>query len=722
LIGYRSTSILIDELIHDLENLLLRANKFYDDMNDFYENPYEFIPEALNIEFDSPFDSSLPGELKLLQDQINLGKIPFLDSSETILEVLTDPDNLQINDFYDPFVSIRKEKLHLEEQFKFTDYNYNVRKKEIESYNSLELATQIDERVINFADDFQNDAKTLSVIISKKKKFPKDKFDILKSAFPCIICSLRDYAEYIPLEREIFDLIIIDEASTVSIAQAFPAIIRAKKMIVLGDKKQFSNVKTSNASKEINNRRFSEVKKALGGGVSEFTSDLEIRIEKLNISNSILDFMENLSNFDIMLRKHFRGYPEMISFSSKYFYGNSLQAMKIRGKSIKDVLEFIEIKHSGNLDIYKNTNEQEINVILNRVLLQLEQGDYRTVAVLTPFTEQQILISKIFSEHEKYEEILAKLRFRSFTFDSCQGEERDIIYYSFVASPEKDHLKHILPKSIDRKNEEELDKDKKLKRINVAFSRGKEKLIFVHSKPISDFSGGREILNHYKTEIANAHILPTHADVDQNSEAEKRVLDWLIQSPMYMEYKPEIVPQFELGKYLKSLDQKYSHPMYRVDFLLRFTINNKQIDIVVEYDGFEYHFNNREEVDAGNWKTYLTDKDIEREHILESYGYKVIRLNKFNIGKDPIKTISDKIEDHINQDTGTYDALTSDVIDSTKIAHNGLQNGTYKVCKKCNSSLPIEKFLDHKAKTGIGRLCNNCKSSNSRKRYKKRYL
>ena len=109
-----------------------------------------------------------------------------------------------------------------------------------------------------------------------------------------MICSLRDYAEYIPLERELFDLIIIDEASQVSIAQAFPAIIRAKKMIVLGDRKQFGNVKTSNASKELNNAYFTKVKAALYSERDEVNADLEINAEKLNITNSILDFMENL--------------------------------------------------------------------------------------------------------------------------------------------------------------------------------------------------------------------------------------------------------------------------------------------------------------------------------------------------------------------------------------------------------------------------------------------
>ena len=57
-------------------------------------------------------------------------------------------------------------------------------------------------------------------------------------------------------------------------------------MIVLGDQKQFGNVKTSNASKELNNAYFTRVKQALEEEWDEVSSDLEIRADKLNISNS----------------------------------------------------------------------------------------------------------------------------------------------------------------------------------------------------------------------------------------------------------------------------------------------------------------------------------------------------------------------------------------------------------------------------------------------------
>jgi superfamily I DNA and/or RNA helicase len=53
------------------------------------------------------------------------------------------------------------------------------------------------------------------------------------------------------LNRAWFDIVIIDEASQVSIAQAFPAFVRAKQLVVLGDRRQFSNVKTTNASPDI---------------------------------------------------------------------------------------------------------------------------------------------------------------------------------------------------------------------------------------------------------------------------------------------------------------------------------------------------------------------------------------------------------------------------------------------------------------------------------------
>ena len=266
---------------------------------------------------------------------------------------------------------------------------------------------------------------------------------------------------------------------------------------------------------------------------------------------------------------------------------------------------------------------------------------------------------------------------------------------------------------MDAQDEEELDRNKRLQRMNVAFSRGKEKLIFVHSKPISEFSAGKEALNHYKAEISRAKTAPTSADVDPNSEAEKRVLEWIKQSSVYVMHQPEIQPQFEIGKYLSMLDDKYRHPMYRVDFLLRFNIGGMQRDIIIEYDGFQFHFDNRSEVDAGNWRQYLTEGDVEREHILESYGYQTIRLNKFNTGSDPVQTISDLIQEVLDNFEDTGDALIEKVVSDTAAAHAGLLDGTYKHCRKCDQNKPKSEFENTSTISGFGRYCQGCNESPS---------
>ena len=208
--------------------------------------------------------------------------------------------------------------------------DYIGAKTKIESLNTQVLAERIDERLIEFYDTKKNDALALGKIIREKKRFPIDKFADIQRAFPCIIAGLRDYAEFIPLERELFDLVIIDEASQVSIAQALPAIIRAKKVLVLGDRNQFGNVKTSNASQEVNVAYMQDLIKAFTEDFADVSDAVRTKIDLFNIRSSVLDFVEPISNFAIQLKKHFRSYPEMISFSSRWTVSATMQPRAIR--------------------------------------------------------------------------------------------------------------------------------------------------------------------------------------------------------------------------------------------------------------------------------------------------------------------------------------------------------------------------------------------------------
>lgn len=131
-------------------------------------------------------------------------------------------------------------------------FDYVGSKSKLEQLYTTRMSHEIDRRFLNFIDKNRTTAKTLSGVIKAKQQFPQDAFDGLKEAFPCIIASIREFAEYVPLRQETFDVVVIDEASQVSVAQAFPALLRAKKVVVFGDQKQFSNVKSANASIALN--------------------------------------------------------------------------------------------------------------------------------------------------------------------------------------------------------------------------------------------------------------------------------------------------------------------------------------------------------------------------------------------------------------------------------------------------------------------------------------
>ena len=50
-------------------------------------------------------------------------------------------------------------------------------------------------------------------------------------------------------------------------------------------------------------------------------------------------------------------------------------------------------------------------------------------------------------------------------------------------------------------------------------------------------------------------------------------------------------------------------------------------------------------VNEFNFEEYYTDEHYERQKVLESYGYKFIRLNRFNCSDDPVGHLNKKLFD-----------------------------------------------------------------------------
>jgi len=402
----------------------------------------------------------------------------------------------------------------------------------IEELVTTQMTYKLDERVVDFFENHRNDAKTLAGVISKKQRFDKASFDKLKQSFPCILAGIRDYAEYIPLESEIFDLVILDEASQVSIAQAFPALLRGKKIIVLGDKKQFSNVKSAQARSDTNREYLNRLHDVFVETISDESTKLE-RLGKFDIKTSILDFFERISNYNIMLKKHFRGYREIISYSSKYFYNDDLQAIKIRAKPIDQVIVFSVIEHDSRIEVVENSNRLEIDAVVAEVERIARDEPQSTIGIITPHTNQQKLLVDVFSKHPDSELFHKEQKLKIMTFDTCQGEERDIILYSMVASSVSDKLWGVFIKdrtSVDLEEGGQI----KLQRLNVGFSRAKERMHFFLSKPLEHFTGSiGEALQHYQRTSDDAKKLPDASSTDSRSQMEPKVLQWIQETSFF---------------------------------------------------------------------------------------------------------------------------------------------------------------------------------------------
>jgi hypothetical protein len=109
--------------------------------------------------------------------------------------------------------------------------------------------------------------------------------------------------------------------------------------------------------------------------------------------------------------------------------------------------------------------------------------------------------------------------------------------------------------------------------------------------------------------------------------------------------------------------------------------------------------------------------DVERQKILEGYGYKFLRLNRFNVGDNPVLTLDERIRTLIS-DIDTERQPPS-LIEKYQQRQADLETGESKACTKCSSVKSIDEFFDQSLKSGAGgygRICMTCKGGKKPKR------
>jgi superfamily I DNA and/or RNA helicase len=541
------------------------------------------------------------------------------------------------------------------EQLLIRDY-YGAVHKQLENIN--------DRRLKNL-NNYSATIERIIVTMKTGKRLKIEELKVILDNISCIIAEPDLISKYFPMEEDSIDVLIIDEASQVSIAESISLILRAKKIVVFGDELQYGAVSAGNVSEKYARQYFKEI-------LNSYASDYKIAIderekEKLSaeascnvdeeeggiepiykpeegtkewlktfsIRTSTLSFAKAIKNYGTSLDTHFRSFPEIIGYSNEFFYKISqipLVINRIRTKPIGEVLRFTKVETQGNSG--SNVNLDEIEAIKQDIQSIMANGFKGTIGIITSFREQRTKMEEVLRKELSNYHFLEKDNKLTIWFvGDVQGEERDIVYYSFVQDKKINNadLRMIYPTIGGTADD---IRKLKMQRLNVGFSRAKDIMVFVHSMPIEEYSNTRlgDALKFY------AHLLESTTDnyiKDEaifGSPAEKDLYSLIGQTDFYNKNrdKIKIIAQFPIGEYVEETLHKYI-PKYRVDFLLTVSDKGREQSLILEYDGVEYHTKNPEIVTAHNFSQEYLDYDIERQLELESYGYRFLRINKFTL-------------------------------------------------------------------------------------------
>ena len=251
--------------------------------------------------------------------------------------------------------------------------------------------------------------------------FDNIEYSALLSAFPVWLVSLNTLYRVLPLKANMFDLVIIDEATQCNISSCLPALYRAKRAMIVGDTKQLRHYSFLAKSKEAQLMVQNNVSLDNEGVVSYR-------------DNSILDLALNALNSQdqlAFLDEHFRSKPELIHFSNRTFYQNKLKVMQHRPCTSSG---FLHVERVNGEREKTGVNHLEATQVIQSIKAQIrddaEAGISHSIGVVSPFRHQAEYIAKEIEAHFTESEI-TQHKLRAATPFGFQGEERDIMLLSF---------------------------------------------------------------------------------------------------------------------------------------------------------------------------------------------------------------------------------------------------------------------------------------------------
>lgn len=431
---------------------------------------------------------------------------------------------------------------------------------------------------------------------------------------PCLMMSPLSVAQYLPADQALFDVVIFDEASQITVWDAVGSIARGKQTIIAGDPKQMPPTNF-----------FSRAADTDGLDEHHLEDDLE----------SILDELKSAGIPEMPLNLHYRSQREsLIAFSNFHYYDQSLVTFPA---PVHPDTAVSWVPCDGHYARGGARNNQgEANAIVSEIVRRLTSRDEavrrRSIGVVTFNTEQQTLILQLLDEARRsHPEIEWAFRDDAVepvfvkNLETVQGDERDVILFSVTYGPDVTGQVTM--------NFGPLNKQGGERRLNVAITRARMEMVIYSTIRPSQIDLGRtgaravQDLKHFLEYAEQGPgVLGTGArgsvgDFESPFEAavarELRAKGW------------ELHPQIGVSRY--RVDIGIVHPDRRGDYLAG-----------VECDGAMYHSS-----------AYARERDKIREQVLNRLGWTLFRVwsTDWWVNKsDALEKLHRQLESHLEED------------------------------------------------------------------------
>lgn len=449
--------------------------------------------------------------------------------------------------------------------------------------------------------------------ISKKQKYwPIRKTmeiygDFVLALFPCWLLSPENVSCLLPLNKNMFDIVIFDEASQVFIESTIPTIYRGKNIVVAGDAKQLRPSTTF-------------MKRYLGGD-PEAQDDYAVQAA-LEV-DSLLDLA--VSRYESAnLTYHYRSkHSELIDFSNSAFYSSGLQIAPNISKNLKD-RPIERYKVAGKWVDRKNQVEaKKIVEILKNIFATRKNGE--SIGIITFNTEQQSCIADcIDREASKDPEFRSNMLKETHrleagedtslfikNLENVQGDERDIIIFSIGYAENTDGKVYTNFGSLSAEGGEN--------RLNVAITRAKTKIIVVTS--IEPEVLKVETSKHLGPKLLKKYLMYVRAVAKGDDKEVRAILSELDPT----EAKTENVIMTSVASVEERIKERLTKLGYKVDTNLG--NRNSRISLAV-YDEKKDRYLVGIELDRDAFASSSScmERDVYKPRFLEARGWTIMRI------------------------------------------------------------------------------------------------